>query len=242
VIYKNIKKKNIKILKEIMDYPDFFKLCKEWTPFFYSTNMEKILITISEELKKESEKNKIYPDRQNIFRCFYMTPFLNISVVMIGHEPYHNGSATGLCFDVKPGNIVNPSLQNIYKELEDEGFHPTKDGCLDHWATQGILFLNSALTVRAGEPDSHIALWSDFFQQVLEKLSEKNEIVWVLMGEKALEYKSNIIHPRHIILETAHPSAHMTGKVSKQRAFLGSGLFREINRSLDERGLEKISW
>ena len=161
--------------------------------------------------------------------------------MIIGHEPYHNGTATGLCFDVKPGNIINHSLQNIYKELEDEGFHPTKDGCLDHWATQGILFLNSALTVREGEPESHIALWSDFFLQVLEKLSEKNEIVWVLLGEKASQYKSHIIHPRHIILETAHPSPQIELK-SKQRAFLGSGLFRQINRSLDERGLEKISW
>lgn len=224
-----------------MDYPDFFKLCKEWTSFFYSLNMEKMLNTISEELITEKNAKNIYPDKQNIFRCFYMTPFLNISVVIIGHEPYHNGTATGLCFDVKPGNIINHSLQNIYKELEDEGFHPTKDGCLDHWATQGILFLHSAMTVREGEPESHIALWTEFFRQVLEKLSEKNEIVWVLLGEKALEYKSHIIHPRHIILETAHPSPQFDGK-SKQRAFLGSGLFREINRSLDERGLEKISW
>lgn len=229
-----------------MDYPDFFKLCKEWTSFFYSTNMEKMLTTIAEELNKESEKNgeaerkNIFPEKQNIFRCFYMTPFLHISVVFIGNEPCHNGTATGLCFDVKPGNIVNHSLQNIYKELEDEGFHPTKDGCLDHWATQGILFLNSALTVREGEPNSHIALWSDFFKQVLEKLSEKDEIVWVLLGEKASEYKSLIIHPRHIILETAHPDISM--KETKQPAFLGSGLFRQINRYLDERGLEKISW
>lgn len=231
-----------------MDYPDFFKLCKEWTSFFYSTNMEKMLDTISDELIKDSEKNEkkggknIYPEKQNIFRCFYMTPFLNVSVVIIGHEPYHNGSATGLCFDVKPGNIIDPSLQNIYKELEDEGFHPTKDGCLDHWATQGILFLNSALTVREGEPESHIALWSDFFLEVLEKLSEKNEIVWVLLGENASKYKSHIIHPRHIILETAHPSPVISQKETKQPAFLGSGLFRQINRSLDERGLEKISW
>jgi uracil-DNA glycosylase len=99
-------------------YPDFFKICNDWTDFFYGEKMTSILKKISEELSNEE---KFYPVKDDIFKCFYLTPYKNVNVVLLGQDPYHNGSATGLCFDVKRGNIINPSLQNIYKELENEG-------------------------------------------------------------------------------------------------------------------------
>jgi uracil-DNA glycosylase len=218
-----------------MEHPDFFKLCKEWTDFFYEKEMEEMVDDIATNITTNSDSNKkIYPHPSHIFRCFYMTPFSKISIVILGQDPYHNGSATGLCFDVKRGNIIHSSLQNIYKELENEGSYPTKDGNLEHWASQGVLLLNSALTVREGEPESHIELWSLFFKRVLQKLSTKDHLVWILFGKKAAEYKPYIVHPGHTIIETAHPSSI--------DAFMGSGVFKKANEILLSRGIEKISW
>lgn len=222
-------------------YPDFFKLCPEWTEMFYEEEMEKTILTISTELGKVK---KYYPERENIFRCFYMTPFKNVKVVLIGQDPYHNGSATGLCFDVKQGNIINPSLQNIYKELESEGFYPTKDGNLEHWASQGVLMINSALTVLEGQPESHITMWSDFFKKIVGVLSEdKDFLIWVILGKKAADYKEWITNPNHVIVETTHPSPFSAlKKSSSQQAFMGSALFKNINNALRARSLEPISW
>lgn len=229
-------------------YPDFFKLCPEWTELFYEEEMEKTIVSISTELEKiekeEKNKKKYYPERENIFRCFYTTPFKTVKVILIGQDPYHNGSATGLCFDVKQGNIINPSLQNIYKELEGEGFYPTKDGNLEHWASQGVLMINSALTVLQGQPESHMEIWSDFFKKIVDVLSEKKDfLVWVILGKKAAEYKEWIKNPNHIIIETTHPSPFSAMKdSSSQKAFMGSSLFKKINQALRERAMESISW
>lgn len=222
-------------------YPDFFKLCPEWTNLFFEEEMEKTILTISGELNKEK---KYEPERENIFRCFYMTPFNNIKIVLIGQDPYHNGSATGLCFDVKHGNIINPSLQNIYKELESEGFFPTKDGNLEHWATQGILMINSALTVAHGKPESHLELWSTFFEKIVTILTDKKDfLIWVILGKKAAEYKKWITHPNHVIVETTHPSPLSAMKSSStQQAFMGSSLFKKINQLLLEKQIDPISW
>lgn len=226
-------------------YPDFFKLCSEWTELFYEEEMEKTILLISDEVEKlEKEKKKYYPEREHIFRCFYTTPFQSVKVVLIGQDPYHNGSATGLCFDVKHGNIINPSLQNIYKELEGEGFYPTKDGNLEHWASQGVLMINSALTVLEGQPESHLEIWSTFFKKIVDVLSEnKDFLVWVILGKKAAEYKEWITHPSHSIIETTHPSPFSALKnSSSQQAFMGSSLFKKINQELRQHSLEPISW
>ena len=221
------------------NYPDFFKLCQNWTEFFYSPEMEETIIPILNKLDEET----YYPDSSDIFRCFYVTPFNNINVVILGQDPYHNGSATGLCFDVKLGNPLNPSLQNIYKELENEGFYPTKDGNLESWCKQGVLLLNTALTVLDGSPESHIELWSSFSKKVIQKLSEKDFIVWILLGKKASEWKEFITNKNHIILETTHPSPFSALKSSsKQVAFIGSNIFKNANKELYKKGLDKISW
>jgi len=221
-------------------YPSFFNLCEKWTDFFYSVDMESVLMPILNDLEEEK---KYYPDDSSIFRCFYMTPFDNINVVILGQDPYHNGSATGLCFDVKLGNPLNPSLQNIYKELESEGFYPVKDGNLESWTKQGVLLLNTALTVRPSDPESHLELWSSFSKKVIEKISEKEFVVWVILGKKAADWKECITNKNHIILEATHPSPFSALKSSgTQKAFIGSGIFKSVNRELLKRGFEKISW
>lgn len=225
-------------------YPSFFHLCEKWSDFFYSEEIESVLIPILNVLNElEDEKEKYYPEDNNIFRCFYMTPFDNIKVVILGQDPYHNGSATGLCFDVKLGNPLNPSLQNIYKELESEGFSPVKDGNLESWTRQGVLLLNTALTVKEGDTESHLELWSDFSDKVIKKLSEKEFIVWVILGKKAADWKNSITNKRHIILEATHPSPFSALKGnSTQKAFIGSGIFKNVNKELSKNGLDKISW
>jgi uracil-DNA glycosylase len=222
------------------NYPNFFKLCNNWTEFFYSSEMEKIIIPILSEL---DEEKKYYPEPENIFKCFYMTSYDDIKVVILGQDPYHNGSATGLCFDVKLGNPLNPSLQNIYKELESEGFYPIKDGNLESWSKQGVLLLNTALTVRESNPESHIELWEPFSKKIIEKLSEKDFIVWILLGKKAADWKEFIKNKNHIILEATHPSPFSALKASsKQSAFIGSNIFKNANKELYKKGIDKVIW
>jgi len=224
-------------------YPIFFNLCGKWTDFFYSSDIENILIPILNDLEDLDDKKKYYPEDINIFRCFYMTYFDNIKVVILGQDPYYNGSATGLCFDIKLGSPLNPSLQNIYKELELEGFYPVKDGNLESWTKQGVLLLNTSLTVRTSETDSHLELWSSFSKKVIEKISEKEFVVWVILGKKASDWKDYITNNNHIILEATHPSElKSSGSSGSQKAFIGSGIFKDINRELLKKDLEKISW
>jgi|LauGreDrversion4_2_1035121.scaffolds.fasta_scaffold01633_11 uracil-DNA glycosylase len=223
-----------------MSYPDFFRLCPEWTDFFFSFDVETEIISLLEKLNNEEEK--YYPEQENIFRCFYLTPFNKTNIVIIGQDPYHNGSATGLCFDVKFGNKINPSLQNIYKELEEEGYYPTKDGNLEHWTKQGILLMNTSLTVLHGSPESHLELWSNFMKKVFKKLSEKEFIIWVVLGKKASEWKDLITNKNHVILETSHPSPFSAYNSNSQKAFMGSNLFKNVNKELYKKGIDNISW
>ena len=224
------------------NYPDFFKLCNNWTDFFYSSEMEKTIIPILKELNQDEEK-KYYPESENIFRCFYMTAYDNIKVVIIGQEPYDNGSASGLCFDIKLGFPLNHSLQNIYKELDSEGFYPIKDGNLESWTKQGVFLLNTSLTVRPSEQESHCELWRHFSEKIIEKLSEKNFIVWILLGKKASDWKEFITNKNHVIFEATHPSPYSALKsTSTQPAFIGSNIFKNTNKELYNREINKIVW
>jgi uracil-DNA glycosylase len=211
--------------KEIQSfYPDFFKLSPEWTSFFYNDEMDEILSFIS-----SSVCSQYFPDNENVFRCFYLTPFENVNVVFVGHQPYHDGSATGLCFDIKLGHIINPFVQTIYKEIEGEGFYPTKNGNFEHLATQGVLMVNEALTVgKDGNHHSH--LWDPFFKEVLKKLSMKNDIIWVVFGDEN-DYKNYITNQTHVVVEAPI-----------EKDMVGSGLFKRINQLLKNVGKEKISW
>lgn len=216
-------------------YPDFFKLCKDWTEFFYSHDMENIL-------SKIKIPEPYYPETEDVFKCFYMTPYKSIKVVILGQDPYHDGSATGLCFEVKKERILNPSLRNIYKELEDEGFYPTKDGCLTDWAKQGVLLLNTTLTVTPKEPESHIKIWSEFFKEVMKKITMLDNVIWIILGKKASEH-IEMIPKNHLIFQSTHPSPFSALKSSNtQQAFMGSNIFKNVNEALKKNGMEKIVW
>jgi uracil-DNA glycosylase len=207
-------------------YPDFFKLSPEWTSFFYNDEMDDTLSAISSSVCS----TRFFPDHENVFRCFYLTPFENVNVVFVGHQPYHDGSATGLCFDIKLGHIINPFVQTIYKEIEGEGFYPTKNGNFEHLATQGVLMINSSLTV-GKDNHSHTTIWDPFFKEVLKKLSTKDNIIWVVFGdgEDHYNYKNYITNQTHVVIESPVD-------------MMGSGMFKRINHLLKNVGKERISW
>lgn len=209
-------------------YPDFFKLSPEWTSFFYNDEMNETLESISSLVCSKS----YYPDYENIFRCFYLTPFENINVVFIGSQPYQDGSATGLCLDIKLGHIINPFVQTIYKEIEQEGYYPTKNGNFEHLATQGILMINASLTIGKDDKNNNEMVWEPFFKEVLKKLATKDDIIWVIFDGYDLSHnKTSITNQTHVIIEAP-----------LQKNMIGSGIFKRINQLLKNSGKEQISW
>ena len=193
-------------------------------------------------LKIERAQGKtIYPPGALIFNAFDKTPFDKVKVVILGQDPYHGpGQAHGLSFSVQPGVKPPPSLVNIYKELQtDIGLPTPTSGNLDHWAEQGVLLLNAALTVRANEPASHAKIgWADFTNAVINKLSdEKMGIVFLLWGRFAHEKQSLIDETRHFVLKAAHPSPF-----SADKGFFGCKHFSKTNEILSKQGIDPIDW
>ena len=193
-------------------------------------------------LKIEKAQGQIiYPPGSLIFNAFNKTPFNKVKVVIIGQDPYHGpGQAHGLSFSVQPGIKPPPSLINIYKELQtDIGLPTPTSGNLDHWAEQGVLLLNAALTVRANEPASHAKIgWADFTNAVISKLSnEKTGIVFLLWGRFAHEKQSLIDETKHFVLKAAHPSPF-----SADKGFFGCKHFSKTNELLSKQGLDPIDW
>ena len=193
-------------------------------------------------LKIERAQGKtIYPPGALIFNAFDKTPFDKVKVVILGQDPYHGaGQAHGLSFSVQPGIKPPPSLINIYKELQtDIGLLTPTSGNLDHWAGQGVLLLNAALTVRANEPASHAKIgWADFTNAVISKLSnEKTGIVFLLWGRFAHEKQSLIDETKHFVLKAAHPSPF-----SADKGFFGCKHFSKTNELLSKQGLDPIDW
>lgn len=218
-------------LQQLVDDDNYPKSCPYWKKFF--DNNKTLLKRISEEIREKS--HTIYPPIHQVFRAFYETPLKNIKVVVLGMDPYHNGSAIGLCFSVLPGNKINPSLKNIYKELENSGYTVNKNGDLTHWAKQGCLMLNTALTVEKGIPDSHTTIWSDFTKKLITYISENTEnVAWLLMGAKALNFQKYISAERnHAFFITSHPSPFSAHKgFQRYPAFLGSNVFKKVNTFL----------
>ncbi len=194
-------------------------------------------------LKTEKAQGKvIYPPGPLIFNAFNTTPFDKISVVIIGQDPYHGpGQAHGLSFSVPTGIKPPPSLMNIFKELEkDIGIKmPEKYGNLTKWAEQGVLLLNAALTVRAGEPFSHAKYgWTEFTDTVITRLSDKKEgIIFLLWGKFAQEKQALIDETKHIVLKAAHPSPF-----SADKGFFGCKHFSKANEILIKSGRNPIDW
>ena len=192
-------------------------------------------------LVTEKQSGAVYPPGSEIFNAFSCTPFDAVRVVVLGQDPYHNhGQAHGLCFSVRRGVEPPPSLRNIYKELsEDVGFVPPAHGELTHWAKQGVLLLNTVLTVRAHQANSHRDRgWEIFTDRVINLLNERKEgLVFVLWGSAAGRKSSMVDEGKHMVLRSPHPSP-----LSAYRGFFGSRHFSRINQHLVHRGGSPIDW
>lgn len=192
-------------------------------------------------LKNEYRTARIYPNMYDIFNALRATSFENTKVVIIGQDPYHGpGQAHGMCFSVKKGIEPPPSLKNIFTELEnDVGIQPPQHGQLTCWAEQGVLLLNTVLTVREGQPNSHKGKgWEIFTDRVIELLNEKQAtIVFLLWGANARNKAACITNPQHVKLFAPHPSP-----LSAHRGFFGCHHFSKANEILRQAGLEPIDW
>lgn len=198
---------------------------------------KKLYLKVVEEYKTQL----IFPPSDEIFNAYNYTPLKNVKVVIIGQDPYHNhGQAHGLCFSVRPDVDIPPSLVNIYKELHDDlGCYIPNNGYLVKWAEQGVLMLNTVLTVRAHQANSHRGIgWEEFTDATIRILNEQNRpIVFILWGSPAQKKKAMLNNPNHLILEAPHPSP-----LSAYRGFFGSKPFSKTNTFLESKGLGKIDW
>ena len=194
-----------------------------------------------ETVKKEYHTHQIYPPSDDIFNAFHLTPLHEVKVVILGQDPYHgDGQAYGLCFSVKPDVEIPPSLVNIYKELHDDlGCTIPSHGYLVKWAKQGVLMLNTVLTVRAHQANSHRGIgWEEFTDAAIKALNEQDRpIVFILWGKPAQMKKHMLNNPKHLILEAPHPSP-----LSAYRGFFGSRPFSQTNAFLEKNGIEPIDW
>lgn len=185
--------------------------------------------------------NTIYPEQNEIFNAFVYTPFDKVKVVMLGQDPYHGpGQAHGLSFSVKPGIPAPPSLVNIFKELNDDmGLHVPPHGHLLKWAEQGVLMLNTVLTVRAGEAHSHRKKgWETFTDEVIKAINNRDEpVVFWLWGKPAESKLKLITNKQHLVLIAPHPSP-----LSVYRGFFGSKPFSKTNAFLTQNGKAPIDW
>ena len=204
---------------------------------FESENYKKI----REFLKEEYSHHIVYPDMYDIFNCFKLTPFEEVKAVILGQDPYHNeGQAHGLCFSVQEGTETPPSLVNIFKELKDDvGCTIPKSGDLTKWAKEGVLLLNTALTVRAHRANSHKDCgWTWFTDSVIKILSDRRDnLVFILWGANARSKKPLIDRNRHLVLECAHPSP-----LSAFNGFFGCRHFSKTNEYLVSHGKTAINW
>jgi uracil-DNA glycosylase len=195
---------------------------------------------LSQHIKQQYLKEKIYPPPKNIFRAFDLCPFNEVKVVIIGQDPYHGvNQANGLCFAVSDGVKIPPSLRNIYKEIEsDLDIKPDQSGDLSRWAKQGVLMLNAVLTVLAGKPASHKGLgWEIFTDAVIQKLTSRREkLVYMLWGRYAQDKGSMIDREKNLVLTAAHPSPYSAS------GFLGCKHFSKCNQYLENNGKETINW
>lgn len=192
-------------------------------------------------VREEYATHVIYPPSEDLFQAFHLTPLEKVKVVILGQDPYHNeGQAHGLCFSVQPGTEIPPSLVNIYKELHtDLGCYIPDNGFLKKWAEQGVLLLNTVLTVRAHQANSHQGKgWEQFTDAVIQAVNEKEEpVVFLLWGRPAQLKKSMLTNPNHLILEAPHPSP-----LSAYRGFFGCRHFSKANAFLVQHGLAPIDW
>ncbi|WP_282936729.1 uracil-DNA glycosylase [Paenibacillus sp. RC67] len=192
-------------------------------------------------LKEEYGSRTIYPDMYDIFNALHLTPYSSVKVVILGQDPYHGaGQAHGLSFSVKPGVPAPPSLQNMFKELQDDlGCTIPNNGYLVRWAEQGVLLLNTVLTVREATPNSHKGMgWERFTDRVIFHLNQREEpIVFILWGSHAQQKMQLITNSHHMVLRSVHPSP-----LSSYRGFFGSKPYSQTNEFLKSIGSPEIDW
>ena len=194
-----------------------------------------------EFVKDEYSKHEVYPPSDEIFSALEHTQMKDVKIVLLGQDPYHErGQAHGMSFSVKPGVKTPPSLQNMYKELNSElGCYIPNNGFLEKWADQGVLLLNTSLTVRSGQANSHKGKgWELFTDAIIKAVNEQDRpIVYFLWGSNARSKKQLITNPRHLVLETVHPSP-----LSAYNGFFGCGHFKKANEFLIANQIEPIDW
>ena len=211
---------------------------KHLLPEFEKDYMKNLRIFLSQEIKKNKS---IYPKGSEYFEALNLTSFDKVKVLILGQDPYHGyGQAHGLCFSVRPDTKIPPSLKNIYKELKsDLGIPIASHGFLQSWAKQGVLLLNSTLTVEAGKPGSHKEKgWERLTDKIIELLNEKRKnLVFILWGRFAREKASFVDHSKHCVLTAPHPSPF-----SADRGFFGCQHFSKANHYLKSKGIKEMDW
>ncbi len=213
----------------------------DWNPILRSEFDKPYWSELQQFVHDERSRYPVYPPHDEVFAALHLTPFEQVKVLILGQDPYHGpGQAHGLCFSVGPGVPAPPSLVNIFTELESDLGIPRPDhGTLTSWAEQGVLLLNTTLTVRGGNAGSHQKRgWETFTDEVIKAVSAKDEMVaFVLWGSAARRKKELIDSSRHFVVESAHPSP-----LAAHRGFFGSRPFSRINEALVAAGREPVDW
>ena len=211
-------------------------LYNDWDPFLEEQFRQNYYKQLQKFLCRENKTKTIYPAQPQWFTAFQLTPYENVKIVILGQDPYHGpNQAHGLAFSVPKGERIPPSLRNIFKELEaDTDAVPPSHGNLEHWAMQGILLLNTVLTVRAGQANSHRGKgWETFTDAAITYLNQREKpMVFLLWGNNAHQKESLITNPAHLVLKAAHPSP-----LSANRGFFGCGHFSKSSRFLKKHGM-----
>lgn len=215
----------------------------DWQTLLANEQQQPYFVEMMAKLKQwRTEGVTIYPPQQQVFSAFEHTPLAEVKVVILGQDPYHGeGQAHGLSFSVQAGTKLPPSLKNIYKELATDisGFVEPETGDLTSWAQQGVLLLNTVLTVEQGKAHSHAKIgWEQFTDQVMEWLNQHGQdVVFILWGSHAQKKGKQLDRQRHLVLSGPHPSP-----LSAYRGFFGCGHFSAANRFLKEKGKAPINW
>ena len=219
----------------------FNQVNNEWLSIFKSEVNKRYFKFIIAELESCSNENILCPSPKNIFKAFKKTSFSNLKVVIVGQDPYHGrGQANGLCFAVNNDQITPPSLKNIFNEIENDlKKRPNTKKNLESWADQGVLLLNSSLSVKSGKPNSHQNLgWNKFTDKILKYISgNKNNVVFFLWGNFAKHKQQLIDKNKHLILFSSHPSP-----LSSYISFNGCKHFSKSNKYLKQNNLKEINW
>ncbi|HEU5148961.1 MAG TPA: uracil-DNA glycosylase [Iamia sp.] len=213
----------------------------DWNPILKAELGKPYFAELRAFVDGERRRHQVFPPAEDVFAALHLTPYADVKVLILGQDPYHGpGQAHGLCFSVRPGVDVPPSLVNIYTELEsDLGVPRPGHGCLDAWARQGVLLLNATLTVRARQAASHQGKgWETFTDAVIRAVNDKPErVVFILWGSSARKKKALVDTSRHVVIESPHPSP-----LSAHRGFFGSRPFSRANAALEAAGREPVDW